>query len=175
MSNDSVSVWAWYTARMYGWFAYAAVIIVQALLLLFVAYRRRSLSGLGRVIVTSMLLGIILGVATDLILGVYLGVYGYYLPTTPLFLVVNGALAYGVMTATVRLIPLQPFLPFCAWALVICAVYELANLAFPIWYWSFFENILVMELIGVAAIYCGGAIVMKVGWQIVRAAGRVRA
>jgi hypothetical protein len=157
---------------MYGWAAYAAVIGVQVALLLLVAYRRRSLHGLVRVIITSIPLGIALGVATDLILGAYLGVYGYYLPMSPLFLVVNGALAYGLMTATVRLIPLQPFLPFCAWAVLICAVYELANLAFPVWYWSFFENMIVMELLGIIAIYCGGALVMKVSWWLAARAGR---
>lgn len=152
---------------MQSWLAYAVVIVVQVVLLLLVAYRRRSLRGLGRVIVTSIPLGIALGVATDLILGAHLGVYGYYLPMSPMFLIINGALAYGLMTATVRLIPLEPFLSFCAWALLICAVYELANLVFPVWYWSFFESMLVMELLGIAAIYCGGALIMKVGWQVV--------
>lgn len=152
---------------MHGWLAYTAVIVVQALLLLFVAYRQRSLRGLGRVTVTSMLSGIVLGVVTDLVLVAYLGVYSYFLPFTSLFLVINGALAYGLMTATVRLIPLQPFLPFCAWALLICAVYELANLAFPVWHWSFFESMFVLQLLGVVAIYCGGALVMKVGWRVV--------
>ncbi len=97
-----------------------------------------------------------------MIFGRYLGIFGYGMDLGPAFLIVNGALSYGLMIATVLLLRSESFLRFYLWTVVLGIVYELVNHFYPVWFWTFNSNFLYQEIVLVFAAYCGLALLIAV-------------
>ncbi|MBU6323338.1 hypothetical protein KGQ55_01480 [Patescibacteria group bacterium] len=141
---------------MNPWLDFFAVVSVQFFFFMFLAYRKRAFNEITLGLVgRSVAAGLIFGIAFDLAVGKYLGVFEYALRFEPLFLVLNGALSYGLWMLTIRLLRDESFLSFFAWTIAIGAVYEIADYLYPVWTWTFGGGFLFQESIVLLAAYCG--------------------
>ncbi len=144
---------------MSPWANFLAVVCVQLLFFLFLAYRKRAFKKVTPgLLVRSVALGVVFGIAFDLLVGKYLGVFDYALHFDPLFLAINGGLSYGLWILTVQLLQAERFLSFFAWTIAIGAAYEIADYFYPVWAWSFGGGFLYQESIVILAAYCGLAL-----------------
>ena len=138
------------------WIDFFAVIGIQLLFFLFLAYEKKAVKKITLpLIIKSIIVGVIFGIAFDLVAGKYLGIFRYALHFDPLFLVINGGLSYGLWLLTVQLLQSERFLPFCAWTIAIGSVYEVANHFYPVWQWTFGGSFLYQESVVILAAYCG--------------------
>lgn len=150
---------------MISWVNFFIVICAQFLVFLFVAHKEKLVTKIRPVhIVQSVLLGIVFGVAFDLLVGRYLGIFTYALQFDPLFLVVNGALSYGIWMLTIYCIQSNRILSFCAWTIGIGLFCELANYFFPVWSWTFGGSFWYQEAVVILVAYCGLGILTKLLW-----------
>lgn len=140
-----------------AWLNFAAIICIQLVLFLAVAVYQKRLSDVPSILVHGLLIGIPLGLGFDLIVGKYLGLSSYVLGFGPLFLLFNALLSYGLFAATVLLLKHMRLLHLSAFTVLIMAVYEIANLFFPVWRWEFTLPIIPFLIVLVVG-YVGGSI-----------------
>lgn len=141
---------------------FAIMIFVQAVLLWFVAHRRGMVRELNvSFFKRTAIFGICFGVPFDLVIGSHAGVFEYVLGFNLVFLVVNGALSYGLWAATIMLLRNVSLLLFWKWTATIGAAYEIANYFFPVWRWTF-GSAFVEEMVVIAAAYTGLALLIVV-------------
>jgi Na+/citrate or Na+/malate symporter len=148
-----------------AWFSFAVVISVQLLLFVVHACYEKRLHEIPKIVAQGLCIGVIFGVAFDLVVGKVLGVYSYELGFNFTFLVINGALSYGLMQANTLLMQRAAFLHFYIWTLVVGVVYEVTNALFRVWTWEFstpFIEVLVVHTVG----YIGLATLMAFIWHI---------
>lgn len=144
---------------MNPWADFAAVIFVQLLAFLFLAYKKQAFKRVTlSLIAKSAVLGVVFGIVFDLAIGKYLGVFDYALHFGVLFLIINGGLSYGLWILTIQLLQNERFLAFCGWTIAIGLVYEIANYFFTVWIWTFDGSFLYREAVVIFAAYCGLAI-----------------
>ena len=147
------------------WINFAIVIGVQFLLFLIHAWYEHKLKDVPRILSQSIVIGILFGSLFDLVVGKYVGVYMYTLGFGPGFLIINGALSYGLMQANTLLMQRAQALHFYAWTLVVGFVYEVTNYFFLLWSWEFgspLVELLVVHLVGYPAL----ALLMAFVWNV---------
>ena len=151
----------WYTFAMGDWSNFCIVIAAQFLFLLIVAYKKRGLKSVTkRLLLQSMALGVLFGISFDLLVGKYFGVFDYRLGFQPVFLVVNGALSYGLMIATVSLLRAERLARLYGWVVALAVIYELVNHYYSVWRWTFVGNYWLAEAVAVVVLYFGLAILL---------------
>ena len=116
---------------------FLVVISTQLIIFLVHAYKVGELSNIKKYLLKGLALGLPFGIIFDLIVGWQLGFFDYTFGFTPLFLVVNGILSYGLMIANVYLLYHHSLWHVYSWSVVIGASYELINYFFPVWQWTF--------------------------------------
>ena len=141
------------------WINFVVVISVQCLLFVVHAHYEKKIQHVPRILLYSATIGMCFGVAFDLLIGKYIGIFSYMLGFSYSFLIVNGALSYGLMLANTLLMKdAHPF-HFYLWSVCVGSVYEITNFFFPVWSWEFgtpeFEYFVVIALA-----YCGLAYLM---------------
>lgn len=148
---------------MYGmWTDFLAVITIQWALFAGVALVRRTpVRRAAGILLGSIALGAVFGIAFDLVVGKTLGVYTYRAGFALPFLVINGALSYGALCATVWLVRRERFWRFYLITTAVGAAYELANRLFPVWSWTFAGSPLAQEAIVILAAYCALALLLR--------------
>lgn len=112
-----------------------------------------------------MLIGIVFGITFDLIVGKFFGIYSYFLGFGFPFIIINGALSFGLMQANTLLMQKTRFIHFYIWTLIVVAVYEITNYYFPVWAWEFASprvELLIVHGVG----YIGLAVLMALLWHI---------
>lgn len=141
---------------MSSWTNFLVVICMQLLFFLFLAHKKRAFKQITLgLLVKSVVLGAVFGIAFDLLVGKYLGIFSYALHFDTLFLIINGVLSYGLWVLTVQLLQSERFLSFCAWTIAIGLVYEVTNRFYPVWSWTFSGSFLYQESVVILAAYCG--------------------
>jgi hypothetical protein len=129
-----------------SWVNFLVVVSVQLLFFLFLAHKKKALKKITPdLLVKSLIAGAVFGIAFDLVVGEYLGIFNYALHFDPLFLIINGALSYGLWILTVQLLQREHLLAFCAWTIAIGFVYEVVNYFYPVWSWTFSGSFLYQE------------------------------
>lgn len=142
-----------------AWLDFGTMILIQFLLFVAFALHQERLSETPRLLVQGFLIGIPLGLGFDLILGNYLGLSSYVLGFNAPFLIPNAILSYGLFAANILLLQRMGWQYFLIWTLLIMAIYEIANLFFPVWSWKF--NLPAIPYLIVLSIgYIGGAILV---------------
>lgn len=150
---------------MSDWVHFFIVIAVQFLFFIVLARRYKERDPV-RIFLRSALLGLVFGVVFDLVFGQYLNLFGYSLGFGPFFLLVNGALSYGLMIATVWLCRRDTFFAFYKQTVYIGIVYESINYLSSVWSWSFMTNGVLQELVVLCAAYFGLASLMAVSIRL---------
>lgn len=141
---------------MEPWLDFFIIIGLQLLLLLFIAFQKRAFREITPYLLAHIALqGIVFGVMFDLLIGKYAGVFDYALGFGPLFLIINGALSYGLWIATIFLLRPERFFRFYLSTISIGGLYEFANYFFPVWTWKFSSNFLSQEALVIFVAYCG--------------------
>lgn len=149
---------------MGNWAHFFAVVSVQCLFCVLVLSRSQISRKISASFVSSSLIaGIVFGVPFDLFFGKYLGVFRYVSGFVFPFLIVNGALSYGLMILTVRFFDTKSFLRFYAWTVALGIVYELVNYVFPVWLWQFSGGFAYREGVVIFAAYGGLSLLL---WNI---------
>ncbi len=120
-----------------AWLYYTIFIFELLLLFLARAWYEKRLADVPRILLLGALSGIVPGLVCDLLFGKYLGIGFYTLGFGLPFLVINAVLGYGLFAANILLLQRARFLNFCIWIGVITAVFEITNLYFPVWTYSF--------------------------------------
>lgn len=120
-----------------SWIHFASVIVTQLLVFIVCARSLGRIGDIPRLLVHGIPVGVVCGVSFDLFFGKYLGLSSYELGFGMPFLVLNGALAYGIFAANVLLLEHTSFAHFCVLTACIMMVYEAANFFFPVWQWNF--------------------------------------
>ena len=115
---------------------FVIVFFIQLLLFLYHAYTEKKLSEMPRILGQAALCGVVIGPPLDLF-GKYLGLFSYTLGFGALYLILNGALLYGLFAANVLLMQKARLLHFCIWITVITAVFEITNLFIRLYTYSF--------------------------------------
>jgi hypothetical protein len=152
-----------------AWLDFATMILIQSLLFIAFALSQKRFSEVPRILAQGFLIGIPFGLGFDLILGKYLGLSSYVLGFNAFFLIPNAILSYGLFAANILLLKRMRCQYFLTWTLFITAVYEIANLFFPVWDWKI--NLPPIPFLIVLSIgYVGGAIlVIKVSKGLFKA------
>lgn len=148
-----------------AWLNFGVIILFQMFLFIACALFVKRLPDAPSVLVRGILTGIVFGLLFDLIVGKLLGLHSYVLGFTPLFLIINATLSYGLFASTILLLQRARLVPFYIWTLAIIATYEIANLFFRVWLWEFavpFPIFLIVLFVG----YSGGAILIAVAWHL---------
>jgi hypothetical protein len=144
---------------MSPWSNFFVVICAQLLFFLFLAHRKQAFKVITpSLVIKSVVAGVVFGIAFDLVVGKYLGIFSYFLHFDPVFLVINGALSYGLWILTMQLLKSERLLSFLSWTIVIGFAYEVVNHFYPVWSWTFGGSFLYQESIVILAGYCGLAI-----------------
>ena len=92
---------------------------------------------MSRVFWQGALTGIVVGMPLDLIFGKYLGLATYLLGFSPFFLLLLGALGWGLFAANILLMQQARLLHFFFWAMFVAGVSEVINLFFPLFTYPF--------------------------------------
>jgi hypothetical protein len=146
---------------MSPWASFLAIIAMQFAVFLALAYKKSAhVSLTKRIVVMGIVAGALFGIAFDLIVGQYLGIFNYHLGFELPFLLVNGALSYGLWMLTVLLLQRDRLIAFCGRVIFIGFVYEVSNYFFPVWAWTFGGSFLYQEGVVIIAGYCGLAALM---------------
>lgn len=141
---------------MSHWTNFLVVISAQLVLLLLLAYSKQGLKKITfTFVLQSLFLGIVAGIIFDLVVGKYIGIFDYALDFTPMFLVLNGALSYGIWILTIRMLQSERLLQFFVWTVLIGLIYEVVNYFFRVWYWTFEGSFLYQEAVVIFVAYCG--------------------
>jgi hypothetical protein len=144
---------------MSPWSNFIVVICAQLVIFLFLAYKKKAtLKIRPRIVLKSIAVGTVFGIAFDVVVGKYLGIFNYVLHFDPLFLIINGALSYGLWILTIQLLQSERFISFCTWSIGIGLVYEIVNYFYPVWIWTFGGSFLYQESLVIFIAYCGLAI-----------------
>src|SRR5580704_13647483 len=107
------------------WVDFACIIATQVAFFFLVAYTTGlSVAITAKKILVATLFGIVFGVVFDFIIGKYAGVFSYHLGWSLPFLVLNGALSYGLMFATILLLKSEQLKEFYLWTVLLGMVYE---------------------------------------------------
>lgn len=120
-----------------AWVSFAVVVFIQFVLFIIYAALTRRLRDIPRLLLWGAGIGVVVGLSFDLVIGKWLGINSYVLGFGLPFLLINGALSYGLFAANTLLMNRVRLLHFYLYTLVIVAVYEIANLYFPVWAWEF--------------------------------------
>jgi Na+/citrate or Na+/malate symporter len=148
-----------------AWINFAVVIFVQLLLFIVHACYEKRLHEVPKILGRSIFIGIFFGVLFDLVVGKFIGVYTYVLGFGPFFLVINGALSYGLMQANTLLMQKARLSHFYIWTVIVGVVYEVTNYYFRVWTWEFSSTnveLLIVHSFG----YVGLAFIMATVWHI---------
>ncbi len=148
-----------------AWFDFSIVILVQFLLFIVHAWYEKRLRDVPRVLGQSFLIGIAFGIPFDLIVGKFFGLYSYELGFGLYFLIINGALSYGLMQANTLLMQRVRLPHFYVWTIVVGLVYEITNYFFRVWTWEFASvrtELLIVHSVG----YISLAILMAGIWHV---------
>ncbi|MFM2330964.1 MAG: hypothetical protein RLZZ26_471 [Candidatus Parcubacteria bacterium] len=146
---------------MEHWLNFSVVVGVQLLFFLFVAYQKSAWRAITpKLVVQGVCVGTLFGVFFDVLVGKYLGVFSYALGFSLSFLIVNGALSYGLTVITIALLKPESFLRFYVWAVALGVVYEIANHLHPVWFWMFSSDVVYREAVVVFAAYPGLALLI---------------
>ena len=141
---------------MSHWTNFLVVISAQLVLLLLLAYSKQGLKKITfTFVLQSLFLGIVAGIIFDLVVGKYIGIFDYALDFTPMFLVLNGALSYGIWILTIHILQSERLLQFFVWTVLIGLIYEVVNYFFRVWYWTFEGSFLYQEAVVIFVAYCG--------------------
>ena len=141
--------------------SFSVVICTQLLFFLFLAHKKRAFKKITpHLVLKGVTAGVLFGMSFDLLVGKFLGICSYALGFGPLFLIINGALSYGLWLLTLWLLRESNLLSFCAWNIALGLVYEIANYFFPVWSWTFGGSFLYQESIIILVMYCGGAMLV---------------
>ena len=119
------------------WFNFAIVIASQIVLFLVVAIFEKKLVQIPNILKWGIPIGLVIGLLFDLIIGKYLGINSYVLGFGLPFLLINGAVSYGLFAATVFLFKDKHVWSFTGWIVALTLWYELTNYFFPVWKWEF--------------------------------------
>lgn len=144
-----------------AWLHFGVVIFVQFLLFIICAFHEKRLSDALRILGWGVLIGIAMGLSFDLVLGKFFGFSSYALGFGAPFLIVNGALSYGLFVGTILLLQRVRLVPFYIWTIGIVVVYEITNHFFRVWTWKFALPP-IEYLIVLSAGYFGGAILVAI-------------
>lgn len=148
-----------------AWVNYSCVLFVQLVLFVTHAYYMKRLHDVPHILVRSLLIGLVFGLLCDLILGKFFGFSAYALGFGSLFLILNGALAYGIFAANTLLLQHARLLYFYIWTFSVMVVYEIANHFFPVWRWEFVLP--PAQFLGVLSVgYFWGAVNVAVIWHV---------
>ena len=144
-----------------AWLNFAVVIFAQFLFFIAQAYYTKKLSAVPRILGVGVCIGIVMGLLYDLVLGKFFGLASYTLGFGVVFLIINGALSYGLFAASTLLMQRARLRDFFPWLIALIAVYEITNYFFRVWTWEF-EHMLVyfpsIEFLLILLIgYFGGA------------------
>ena len=145
---------------MSEWSNFIIVITGQIVFLLFLYRTQGEKLPRPSIIARVLIAGIVFGGMFDLFFGHALGIFGYVIPASATFLIVNGALSYGVAMLSVMVLNHKTFLGFYVWSIVLAAWYEIVNFIWPLWAWSFTQNLLFQEIVLIFAAYCGLSMLM---------------
>ena len=148
-----------------AWLRFAIVIFVQLLLFIYHANYENRLVEVPRILARGVLVGILFGLPCDLVLGKFFGLNSYALGFGALFLILNGAFAYGIFAANTLLLQRARLPYFYMWTVFVMAVYEITNYLFPVWTWEFTLSPAQFVVVGSVG-YFGGAIVVAAIWRV---------
>jgi hypothetical protein len=147
---------------MNPWINFLVVICMQFLFFLLLLYKLRAFKKITcGLLIKSVVAGVLLGVTFDLLVGKYLGIFSYILHLGLPFLILNGALSYGLWILTLQLLQSECPLSFCVWTSATGLVYEVVNYFYPVWFWTFNGSFLFQEVIVIFVGYCGGALLLR--------------
>ena len=148
------------------WLNFAVVIFAQLLFFIAHAYYAKKLSDMPRILGLGVCIGVVMGLLYDLVLGKFLGLASYTLGFGAFFLIVNGALSYGLFAASTLLMQHARLRYFFPWIIVLIAVYEITNHFFRVWTWEFTHLLVYLPPIEFLLIllvgYFGGAMFVAV-------------
>lgn len=148
-----------------AWLNFIIVVFIQFVLFLIHAYYEKKLSDVPRILGQGVLSGIVLGPLFDLVFGKFFGLCSYTLGFGALFLILNGALLYGLFAAHALLMQQSRLLHFCIWIMVVVAVFEIANLFIPLWTYAFrVPSIEFLIIVSVGNL--GAAVLVAVVWHV---------
>lgn len=146
---------------MEAWLNFAVVIFTQLFLFIICALHEKKFSDAPRILGWGVLIGIVMGLSFDLVLGKLFGFSSYALGFGAVFLIVNGALSYGLFVGNILLLQRARLMQFYIWTIVIVAVYEITNYFFRVWTWKF--ALPPIEFLTIlSAGYFGGAILVAI-------------
>ena len=148
-----------------AWLNFAVMFFVQLLLFLVHAYFENKLVDVPRILWQGAVSGIVPGLLCDLLFGKYLGLAWYTLGFGPLFLILNAALLYGIFAANMLLMQQARLLYFCIWTVVVTAVFEITNLFFRSYTYTFAVPSPEYVIVAFAG-PIGVAIVIALAWHV---------
>lgn len=148
-----------------AWFNFVVVFVIQLLLFIIHAWYEKRLSDVPRVLIRSVLSGIVLGLFFELVLGRMLGLWSITLGFDVVFLTLNITLLYGLFAANTLLMQRASFVHFYVWTMIVAAVSEITNIFFPLFAWSFADLPTIEYLIVLSAGYFGGAYLIARAWH----------
>lgn len=118
-----------------SWLNFAIVVFAQLVLFVAHAYYVNRLTDIPRLLGLGVLIGLVMGLLYDLFLGKFLGLASYELGFGAIFLVINGALSYGIFAANVLLLQHARLRDFFLLTVVVVVVYEVTNNFLRVWTW----------------------------------------
>jgi hypothetical protein len=132
---------------MQNWINFGVVGCAALFLFIICAiYEKRTVEA-PRLLLLGIIFGTPLGLISDLVLW---GTYTYPLGYGFFYLLLNAAVIYGLLTATVLLLQKASLVRFSAWIIGMMAVYEITNHFFPVWNYTItpFIGLLLFVVVG---------------------------
>lgn len=155
---------------MTPWLDFGAVIAIQFAYMLVIARYTKTTRSVFRKLHLCLLLGIPFGILFDFVVGNYFGMFDYRLGFGIGFLIINGALSYGLMMTNLITHTDAPPHTLYLWTVGIGVVYEIGNYFFPVWSWTFLEDARLEEFLLIFILYPGLALLMMLALSLTRIA-----
>lgn len=155
-----------------AWANFAIVFLVQFVLFIVHAWYEKKLPHMSRILLWGALTGVVLGPVMDLMFCKFANLCTYTLGFGSFFLILNGALLYGLFAANTLLMEQARFLHFCIWTLTVATVFEVTNLFIPLWTYTFPAPSL--EFFAIVTLgNLGTAFLIAIVWQVFLRHGRL--
>jgi hypothetical protein len=122
-----------------AWLNFFVVVFVQFVFLIAHAYFTKQLSGIWRLLLQGVCIGVVIGAGFDLIVGKFIGLHSYELGFSFLFLVFNWVFSYGIFSAHAILMRDVRPMYFHLWLVLLISIYESTNSFFRVWTWEFVQ------------------------------------
>lgn len=120
-----------------AWTSFGVIIFTQFIFFVLSAVYYKKLQDIPRLLLLGIILGTAIGLLYDILLGKYLGLFSYTLGFNTTFLLLNASLSYGLFLATTLLVQNASAIRFVVWLSVLIVIYEIANVFFPVWAYTF--------------------------------------